>query len=207
MTVVVRVPVMIAGRFTGQRRPAFLLALSLGLAAAPVARAADAVPAATLREKVCEHHQPAFPGDQFSLMSLAGPRGANKTGVLLLINCSQRKVVSLRDPSLSPRHVREHLYEPASRARMRRDAHRYEILNFNKEARNSVFQHTAFARDLPWDGLCRYDGLELTTVDPGNSTDRHTIVFSLDICRNQILALVTPPVPGPSGVRPVSLPR
>lgn len=146
----------------------------------------------TVRDAVCAQKLPAVAGDGFSLLALPAPRRGNEHGVLLLVNCSSRKIVSLRDPSRSRHHLTEFVYDPRVRKRLRGDPHRYEFINFHQRPVNSAVEVNGFSRNTYWRGPCRYDGLELTTVDAANEHDRATITFSLDICRNQVLALVTP---------------
>lgn len=167
----------------------------LFLIALTAARASAAEPITqpmTVRTTICQQQRPAPEGEAFSLLALPAHKGRNDSGVLLLVNCSDRKVVSLRDPSRARRHVTEVVYEPHMRARLRGDPHHYEFLSFNERMMNTYMDHTTFSKFYPWNGLCKYEGLELTTVDPNNPADVQLVTFDLNICANQILAMVTP---------------
>lgn len=155
-------------------------------------------PRETVREKVCKQHFLGAQGEPFKITTVPTMKRQNESGVLLLINCSNRKVVSLRDPSRSRRHVREFVYIPDFLARMRRDPYGYEVLNFNEEVHNTAFEHTAYSSEQNWTGPCFYPGLELTTISPLHPDDRRTIKFDLNICHNLIVALLTPAQPGDS---------
>ena len=146
----------------------------------------------TVRTTICQQQRPAPEGEAFSLLALPAHKGRNDSGVLLLVNCSDRKVVSLRDPSRARRHVTELVYEPHMRARLRGDPHHYEFLSFNERMMNTYMDHTTFSKFYPRNGLCKYEGLELTTVDPNNPADVQLMTFDLNICANQVLAMVTP---------------
>lgn len=149
-------------------------------------------PRESVREKVCKQRLSAIRGKPLRIVTVPTLKKQNESGVLLLINCSNRKVVSLRDPSRSQRHVREYVYIPGFRARMRRDPHEYEVLNFNEEVHQTAFEHTAYSSQQNWTGPCHYPGLELTTVAALASEDRQTIKFDLNICHNLIVALFAP---------------
>jgi hypothetical protein len=143
-------------------------------------------------QAVCEQNLPAVAGDAFSLVVLPAPKRLNESGVLLLINCSNRKIVSLRDPSPSRRHVNEFVYDPRIRVRLRGERDKYAFINFNHRPKNSYTEVNGYSRNTYWNGPCRFDGLELTTAAADDGRDRKTITFSLNICENAILALVTP---------------
>lgn len=169
--------------------------MGLLLLLAPLLGTAIAAPGSvpvTLRETVCQLRAPAPSGDDFALVALPGPHQVNETGVVLLVNCTGRTILSLRDPHRSNRHVREQLYDPLRRVRLRHDPNSYGALNFNQEVHQASFQHTIFARDQGWTGLCIYNGLELVTAGGHGLTDTYSITFSIDICKNQLLALVPP---------------
>jgi hypothetical protein len=176
-------------------RTVLIAGLSISLAISTRSSAAAQADAAQtpLKDLVCRYRRAVSAGDQFSLMSLPAPRQVNESGVLLLVNCSTRELVSVRDPSRSPRHVREFVYDLLRRARLPHDPNAYQVLNFNERMHNTPFQHTAFSRQQGWTGPCVFDGLELTTVDPANPQDRRTITFNLDICRNQVLGMLKAP--------------
>ena len=147
----------------------------------------------TVRDSVCAQRSPVVAGDDFGIMVLPGPSGINEYGVVMLVNCSDRKIVSLRDPSRSRRHVNEFPYDPRYRGRIRGDANGYEILNFNARSNNSVGDHVLHSRRTWWTGPCAYAGLELTTATRDDQ-DPRTIMFDLDICKSQIVALLKPRV-------------
>jgi hypothetical protein len=148
----------------------------------------------SLRSLVCKYHRPVPPGDGFSLMTLPTPHRDNESGVLLLVNCSNRRVISLRDPSHSPRHAREYLYNPLIHARLPHDPNHYEIINFNKEEKPTPFDHTAYSSQQGWTGPCVFKDLELTTADDEGGISKSTVTVSIDICKNHILVLLSPPV-------------
>jgi hypothetical protein len=138
-------------------------------------------------------HRAVPPGDKFSLMTIPTPGRVNESGVVMLVNCSGRKIVSLRDPSHSPRHERRLVYGPLRRAQLPHDPNAYEILNFNKQASNTAFDHTTYSKQQGWTGPCVFDGLELTTADPLEPTDQQTVTIALNICTSHILVLLAPP--------------
>ncbi|MDO6413047.1 hypothetical protein Q4F19_01500 [Sphingomonas sp. BIUV-7] len=105
-----------------------------------------------MKDIVCRQHAFVRPGDGFSLMAIPAPKRTNASGVLLLINCSDQDIVSLRDPSRSPRHVREFIYQPERHARLRHDPNDYRILNFNEAPHNNSFEHIAYAKSQDWAG-------------------------------------------------------
>ena len=173
------------------------LSLLIGLSAIPsgLAQASTSRPVAaqqTVKESVCKTHLPAMSGKAFRLLSVPSEKKPNETGVLLVVNCSDRQIVSLRDPSRSYRHVNEQVYYPDRRAHLKYDPHPYEFINFNERVFNTAWDHTAYSSAQAWTGPCRYDGLELTTVDPKNPADSQTVTFDIDICQNHLLALLTP---------------
>jgi len=147
----------------------------------------------SVRESICELRAPSIADDAIGLLALPAPKQKNEMGVLLLVNCSDRKIVSLRDPSRSRRHVNEFPYDPRYRGRIRGDANGYEILNFNARSNNSVGDHVLHSRRTWWTGPCAYAGLELTTATRDDQ-DPRTITFDLDICKSQIVALLKPRV-------------
>lgn len=145
---------------------------------------------ASLRDAICSLRAPAPPGDDFALVALPGPHDVNETGVVLLVNCTDRVIVRLNDPHRSYRHMRERLYDPNREVRVPGDPNRYAALNFNQEVHQSSFEHTAFASSQGWTGLCTYDGLELFTTGGHGPKDSYSITFGINVCKNQILALV-----------------
>ena len=171
-----------------------LHALAMLVLAPPPAIEAD-VAKKSVRDAVCAQTLPSVPGDRFSLMAFAAPGRRNETGVLLLVNCSERKIVSVRDPSTSRRHLTKFVYAPGVRRQLRRDPDSYEFLNFNERPDNSAMELTSYSRETYWGGPCRFDGLQLTTVGPRDDQDRRTITFSVNVCENHVLAFVRPPEP------------
>lgn len=171
-----------------------LMLLAMLVSAPPPTAQAD-VAKKSVRDAVCTQTLAAVPGDRFSLMAFAGPGRRNETGVLLLVNCSDRKIVSVRDPSTSRRHLTKFVYAPGVRRQLRRDPDSYEFLNFNERPNNSAMEVTSYSRETYWRGPCRFDGLKLTTIDPRDDQDRRTITFSVNVCENHVLALVRPPEP------------
>lgn len=143
----------------------------------------------TVRDRVCSQRPASRERKSLDLFSVATPHRQNDTGVLLLVNCSKRTIVSVRDPSRSQRHVRKSVYDPTFRIKMRGDGYRYEALNFNEDRKNSGFDVTLYSRYDTWRGPCRYEGLELTTEGAGG---RELVRFDVDICRTMVLALVVP---------------
>ncbi|MET3725098.1 hypothetical protein [Sphingomonas trueperi] len=109
---------------------------------------------------------------------------------MLLVNCTERVIVSLKDRHRSYRHVREQLYDPDRTVRFRHDPHLYAALNFNKEVHQTSFEHTIYASSQGWTCLCTYNDLELFTAGGRGARDSYSITFSINICKNQILALV-----------------
>lgn len=167
--------------------------LRFTLIAAAVAIGADDDGAKkNIRDNICALKVPAVPGDRFSLLAVPTPDRRNESGVLILVNCSDRKIVSIRDPSPPHRRLTEYVYDPQMRRRFRGDPHQYEFINFNERAANSFAELNSYSRNTYWRGRCRFDGLELTTAAPDNDQDRKTITFSLDICGSHVFALVTP---------------
>jgi len=146
----------------------------------------------SVRESICELRAPSIADDAIGLLALPAPKQKNEMGVLLLVNCSDRKIISLRDPSRSRRHVNEFPYDPRVVTKLRHDPGRYEILNFNQRSNNSVGDHTTHSKSTYWTGPCEYTGLQLTTAAAGDDHSRQTVVFDLNICKNQILAMLEP---------------
>jgi len=153
----------------------------------------SAVPVETVRDKVCKLRRSAMVAGGPGLIALPEQKRANATGVVLLVNCTNRMVVDLRDPSNSQRNLNKFVYARGVTARLPGDPNRYEVLNFNAEVHNSPLEHTVFLNPEDWSGRCDYKGLQLTTAAPDNPADRQTINFDLNICTNVILALVKPP--------------
>jgi hypothetical protein len=170
-----------------------MLCLEVEPGTAQSASLVGAAPRETLRSSVCRYHRAVPPGDKFSLMTIPTPGRVNESGVVMLVNCSGRKIVSLRDPSHSPRHERRLVYGPLRRAQLPHDPNAYEILNFNKQASNTAFDHTTYSKQQGWTGPCVFDGLELTTADPLEPTDQQTVTIALNICTSHILVLLAPP--------------
>jgi hypothetical protein len=146
----------------------------------------------SVRESICDLRAPSIADDAIGLLALPAPQQKNEMGVLLLVNCSDRKIISLRDPSRSRRHVNEFPYDPRIVTKLRHDADRYEILNFNQRPNNSVGDHTTHSKATYWTGPCEYTGLELTTAAENDDHSRQTVVFDLNICKNQVLAMLKP---------------
>lgn len=143
----------------------------------------------TVRERVCSQRPASRERKSVEMFSITTPHRQNDTGVLLLVNCSKRTIVSVRDPSKSQRHVRKSVYDPTFRIRMGGDSYPYEALNFNEDRKNSSFDLTLYSRFDTWRGPCRYQGLELTTE---GADGRELVRFDVDICRTMVLALVVP---------------
>ncbi|MEN2786515.1 hypothetical protein ABC969_08800 [Sphingomonas qilianensis] len=146
----------------------------------------------TVREKVCRQHLPVERGQYFTVVPIHTLDQPNDSGVLLLVNCSSRRVVSLRDPNRSPRHVRKDLYTRGFRAKMRGDPQRYEVVNFNKKIINTAFSYNNFSTYDNWDGPCQFNGLELTTASDTDPEDTKTTIVNINVCDSILLALVVP---------------
>ncbi|MBE2993081.1 hypothetical protein IFR23_13820 [Sphingomonas sp. CFBP 13603] len=144
----------------------------------------------SVRESICELRAPSIADDAIGLLALPAPQQKNEMGVLLFVNCSDRKIISLRDPSRSRRHMNEFPYDSRIETKLRHDSKRYEILNFNKRPNNSVGDHTTHSKDTYWTGPCEYTGLELTTAASNDDHSRQTVIFNLNICKNQVLAML-----------------
>lgn len=156
----------------------------------PAQTVVDSGPAVTVRESICRHRPAAFRGASFRLLPIPTDGRQNETGVLLIVNCSDRAIVSVRDPNRSLRHLREQVYDPGLAVRIPDDPHRYAALNFNKDDVQTPFDHTTYMRGYNWSGPCRYRSLELTTADPDDPSQRQTVTFDLDVCQNVALALL-----------------
>jgi hypothetical protein len=146
-----------------------------------------------IRSVVCRQKLPALAGDEFSLLALPAKDKNNESGVVLLVNCSRRVIVSVRDPKNSPRRLTEFVYDRRVKKRISQDGNHYEFLNFNERAKNSFMEANSYSKDTYWRGPCRFDGLELTTVEPDTEENPRKITFSLNVCENIVLALVEAP--------------
>lgn len=146
-----------------------------------------------IRNAVCRQKLAAVAGDKFSLLALPAKNKNNESGVVLLVNCSRRVIVSVRDPKFSPRRLTEFVYDRRVKKKIGRDGTRYEFMNFNERAKNSFTEANSYSKNTYWRGKCRFDGLELTTVEPDTEDDPRKITFSLNVCENIVLALVEAP--------------
>lgn len=169
-----------------------LAGLAIILAPAIVSRGEE-TPREGIRSVVCRQKLPAVAGDKFSLLALPAKNGNNESGVVLLVNCSRRVIVSVRDPKNSPRRLTEFVYDHRVKKKIKRDGKDYEFLNFNERAQTSFMEANSYSKDTYWRGPCRFDGLELTTVDPDANEGPRKITFSLNVCQNIVLALVEAP--------------
>lgn len=158
-----------------------------------VAPDGGATPRAGVQSAVCRQKLAAVAGDKFSLLALPAKNKNNESGVVLLVNCSRRMIVSVRDPSKSHRHLVEFVYDRRVKKKIRNDGVRYEFINFNERAKYSFMESNIYSKNTYWRGPCRFDGLELTTAEPDTGNDPKTITFSLNVCENIVLALVEAP--------------
>lgn len=162
-----------------------LLSLLVAMQASSPGRAGE-----TVRSSICALRPAAIPGRDFRLLPVPTGGRQNETGVLLIVNCSEKVILGIRDPSRSLRHLREHVYDPRVVVRIPNDPNRYAALNFNKDDVQTPFDHTTYMPGYNWSGPCRYRSLELTTADPRNLARQQTVQFDLDICENVALALL-----------------
>lgn len=146
-----------------------------------------------IRNAVCRQKLAAVAGDKFSLLALPAKNKNNESGVVLLVNCSRRVIVSVRDPKTSPRRLTEFVYDRRVKKKIGRDGNNYEFMNFNERANNSFTEANSYSKNTYWRGKCRFDGLELITVEPDTEGDPRKITFSLNVCENIVLALVEAP--------------
>lgn len=169
------------------------------------ANVSPATGARTVHEKVCGMRGSPGTKGMPGLVALPEQKRVNATGVLLLVNCTNRKVVDVRDPNSS--HLNRFVYARGVTRRMPDDPRPYEVLNFNTRLHNTGSDYTVYVKPQDWIGPCNYKGLQLTTIDPANPADRQTTTFDLNICTNLILAMVKPvAMSAGSAVKP-SLPQ
>jgi hypothetical protein len=146
----------------------------------------------TIRGTACRYHHSTSLDKDFGLMTLQAPGNGNQSGVILVINCSKRRITSLRDPSNSPMHMRKELYNPFVSAHFSHDSDGYDVFNFNEKKENTPFDHTWYSKRQGWRGPCKYRDPELDTENFQSPAEKRTTIIDINVCKTQAIVMMAP---------------